>query len=201
MRLSPVPFPFFRSSSSLKTLRPSPRFPRLAPPFLTPSRSPPSSPSQPASSTSVPSTVSVSPRSRRTPTPPPRLRSTSSPASSRPSLVLAESRATLWRVGRSSRRVRWLSLLPSFSPLLFGFPLHFRSSSRSHNDSLNPSSAVMAATLAAGRDHIVGNVPLRRIGEPDDVAGACIFLSSKAGSFVNGATIALDGGTLVAGKL
>ncbi|GAA5905231.1 hypothetical protein JCM6882_003722 [Rhodosporidiobolus microsporus] len=62
-------------------------------------------------------------------------------------------------------------------------------------------SKMMAATLAAGRDHIVSNVPLARIGEPDDVAGACIFLSSKAGSFVNGATIALDGGTLVAGKL
>ncbi|GAA5820878.1 hypothetical protein JCM11251_001857 [Rhodosporidiobolus azoricus] len=62
-------------------------------------------------------------------------------------------------------------------------------------------SKMMAATLAAGRDHIVGSIPLGRIGEPDDVAGACLFLSSKAGSYVNGATIALDGGTLVAGKL
>lgn len=46
--------------------------------------------------------------------------------------------------------------------------------------------AVMAATLEAGRDAIVGRVPLGRIGEPDDVAGACIFLSSQAGSYVNG---------------
>lgn len=44
----------------------------------------------------------------------------------------------------------------------------------------------MAATLEAGRDAIVGRVPLGRIGEPDDVAGACIFLSSQAGSYVNG---------------
>ncbi|BGO95702.1 hypothetical protein NBRC10512_007400 [Rhodotorula toruloides] len=62
-------------------------------------------------------------------------------------------------------------------------------------------SKMMAATLEAGRDHIISGVPLHRIGEPDDVAGACIFLSSKAGSYVNGATIALDGGSLVAGKL
>lgn len=44
----------------------------------------------------------------------------------------------------------------------------------------------MAATLEAGRDHIIAGVPLARIGEPDDVAGACIFLSSRAGSYVNG---------------
>lgn len=45
---------------------------------------------------------------------------------------------------------------------------------------------MMAATLAAARDSIVGGVPLGRIGSPEDVAGACIFLSSKAGAYVNG---------------
>ncbi|KWU45484.1 short chain dehydrogenase/reductase family [Rhodotorula sp. JG-1b] len=62
-------------------------------------------------------------------------------------------------------------------------------------------SKMMAATLEAGRDAIVGRVPLARIGEPDDVAGACLFLSSRAGSYVNGATIALDGGSLVSANL
>ncbi|GAA6039161.1 hypothetical protein JCM8097_000442 [Rhodosporidiobolus ruineniae] len=62
-------------------------------------------------------------------------------------------------------------------------------------------SKMMAATLAAGRDHIVSSIPLARIGTPDDVAGACIFLSSRGGAYVNGAIIALDGGSLVAGKL
>lgn len=52
-------------------------------------------------------------------------------------------------------------------------------------------SAVMAATLEAGRDAIVGRVPLARIGEPDDVAGACLFLSSRAGSYVNGQVLFL----------
>jgi NAD(P)-dependent dehydrogenase (short-subunit alcohol dehydrogenase family) len=37
-------------------------------------------------------------------------------------------------------------------------------------------------------------VPLRRIGEPDEIAGAAVFLASKAGSFVTGQTIVVDGG-------
>ena len=35
---------------------------------------------------------------------------------------------------------------------------------------------------------------LKRIGEPDEVAGAAVFLASKAGSFVTGQTITIDGG-------
>ncbi|KAM0791066.1 hypothetical protein ACM66B_004359 [Microbotryomycetes sp. NB124-2] len=62
-------------------------------------------------------------------------------------------------------------------------------------------SKMMAATLEAAGDMIVQNVPLGRIGTLEDVAGACIFLSSKAGQWVNGAIIPLDGGSLVGGKL
>jgi NAD(P)-dependent dehydrogenase (short-subunit alcohol dehydrogenase family) len=36
--------------------------------------------------------------------------------------------------------------------------------------------------------------PLRRIGQPDDVANLCVFLASEAGAYVNGAEILLDGG-------
>ncbi|KAI1851053.1 hypothetical protein JX266_003718 [Neoarthrinium moseri] len=36
--------------------------------------------------------------------------------------------------------------------------------------------------------------PMGRIGSPGDVAGACIFLASRAGSYINGATINVDGG-------
>ena len=39
--------------------------------------------------------------------------------------------------------------------------------------------------------------PLRRIGEPDEIAGAAIFLASKAGSFTTGQTIVCDGGVTV----
>ena len=43
---------------------------------------------------------------------------------------------------------------------------------------------------------IVG-YPLGRIGEPDDVAGAAIFLASKAGAFVTGQVIVVDGGATI----
>lgn len=50
----------------------------------------------------------------------------------------------------------------------------------------------MAATLAAAKDSIVEGVPLARIGEPDDVGGTCVFLSSKAGSYINGSVSSLS---------
>jgi NAD(P)-dependent dehydrogenase (short-subunit alcohol dehydrogenase family) len=62
-------------------------------------------------------------------------------------------------------------------------------------------SKMMAATLKAKGDEIVKGIPLGRIGSPEDVAGACMFLASRAGAYVNGATIALDGGSLVGSKL
>ncbi|HJS84380.1 MAG TPA: glucose 1-dehydrogenase [Acetobacteraceae bacterium] len=37
--------------------------------------------------------------------------------------------------------------------------------------------------------------PLQRIGEPDEIAGAAVFLAAKAGSFLTGQTIVIDGGT------
>lgn len=39
------------------------------------------------------------------------------------------------------------------------------------------------------------DVPLQRIGEPDDIAGAAVFLASPAGCFVTGQTLVVDGGT------
>ena len=60
---------------------------------------------------------------------------------------------------------------------------------------------MMAATLIDRGDEIVSGIPLRRIGRQEDIAGACIFLSSKAAAFVNGATITLDGGSIVAPRI
>jgi len=40
-------------------------------------------------------------------------------------------------------------------------------------------------------------VPLRRIGEPDEIAGAAVFLASQAGSFVTGQSIVVDGGATI----
>lgn len=42
----------------------------------------------------------------------------------------------------------------------------------------------------------VQHTPLHRIGEPDEIAGAAVFLAAPAGSFVTGQTIVIDGGRL-----
>jgi NAD(P)-dependent dehydrogenase (short-subunit alcohol dehydrogenase family) len=55
-------------------------------------------------------------------------------------------------------------------------------------------SKMMAATLEAFGEQIAANAPLRRIGRPDDMAGTAIFLSSRAGAYVTGAIIPVDGG-------
>ena len=41
--------------------------------------------------------------------------------------------------------------------------------------------------------------PLRRIGEPDEIAGAAVFLASAAGRFTTGQTIVVDGGQTISG--
>ncbi|MEI9983402.1 MAG: SDR family oxidoreductase [Aliidongia sp.] len=40
--------------------------------------------------------------------------------------------------------------------------------------------------------------PLKRIGEPDEIAGAAVFLASPAGAFMTGQQIVIDGGTTIA---
>jgi len=39
--------------------------------------------------------------------------------------------------------------------------------------------------------------PLRRIGEPDEIAGAAVFLAGPGGSFMTGQTLIIDGGGTV----
>ncbi len=46
---------------------------------------------------------------------------------------------------------------------------------------------------------LVRQYPLRRIGEPEDVAGAAVFLASAAGRFITGQTLVIDGGGGVSG--
>jgi len=55
-------------------------------------------------------------------------------------------------------------------------------------------SKMMAATLDAFGEQIAANAPLKRIGRPDDMAGAAIYLSSRAGAYLTGAIIPVDGG-------
>ncbi len=55
-------------------------------------------------------------------------------------------------------------------------------------------SKMMAATLDAFGDAIAQSAPLRRIGRDDDMAGIAVFLASRAGSYLTGTVIPVDGG-------
>ena len=57
-------------------------------------------------------------------------------------------------------------------------------------------SKMMAFALndPATRAAISANVPLGRVGDPDDMAGTVIFLASRAGRYLTGAVIPVDGG-------
>ena len=45
-------------------------------------------------------------------------------------------------------------------------------------------------------NHAVSLIPRGRPGEPEDIAGTAIYLSSRAGAWVDGHTIVLDGGQI-----
>jgi len=46
------------------------------------------------------------------------------------------------------------------------------------------------------RDAIIQEIPLRRIGEIDDIKGAAVFLASSASSFITGHVMVVDGGQI-----
>ena len=45
--------------------------------------------------------------------------------------------------------------------------------------------------------HREETIPLRRIGEPDEIAGAAVFLASQAASFITGQSLVVDGGNTI----
>lgn len=53
---------------------------------------------------------------------------------------------------------------------------------------------MLAGTPQAMKDTIAGNIPLKRIGEPEDIANAMLFLASDAASYITGQILQVDGG-------
>ncbi|KAH7309473.1 hypothetical protein B0I35DRAFT_359527 [Stachybotrys elegans] len=49
---------------------------------------------------------------------------------------------------------------------------------------------------SGGADQIAKANPMGRLGRPEDIAGAVVYLASRAGAHVNGETLAIDGGAL-----
>jgi len=59
----------------------------------------------------------------------------------------------------------------------------------------------VAAWQAAGLEPtaMVRDIPLRRAGEPDEIANMIVFLASAAASYITGQTVAVDGGPALGG--
>lgn len=55
-------------------------------------------------------------------------------------------------------------------------------------------SKMTTTLLASGPDAVGAQLPLGRIGRPDDIAGISVFLASPASSYITGAVIPVDGG-------
>jgi NAD(P)-dependent dehydrogenase (short-subunit alcohol dehydrogenase family) len=47
------------------------------------------------------------------------------------------------------------------------------------------------------REKFIGNVPLGRLAEADDIANTCLFLASDEARFINGHEMVVDGGKCI----
>lgn len=56
----------------------------------------------------------------------------------------------------------------------------------------------MQASRPGDPESILDRLPLRRLGDPDDIAGPVLFLASEAASYITGQTMAVDGGWSIA---
>ncbi len=61
---------------------------------------------------------------------------------------------------------------------------------------INTKFAAVLQTEGPVREAALAEIPLRRIGEPTDIAGAVLFLASDAAAYMTGAAMRIDGGML-----
>jgi 3-oxoacyl-[acyl-carrier protein] reductase len=56
---------------------------------------------------------------------------------------------------------------------------------------------MFGAEVEAGIERLLAGIPLGRLAEPEDIAGAALFLASDDAAFITGITLPVDGGRLV----
>jgi NAD(P)-dependent dehydrogenase (short-subunit alcohol dehydrogenase family) len=55
-------------------------------------------------------------------------------------------------------------------------------------------SRMTKSILETQSDKFIAEIPMHRIGRDSDIVGSIIYLSSRAGSYITGAIIPIDGG-------
>ena len=83
--------------------------------------------------------------------------------------------------------------------------MRWRSNSRRHGIRVNaiaPGPTLTGLTRASYADPerrraTIAQIPLGRLGEPEDIVGAILFLASDESRWVTGSTVTVDGGYLV----
>jgi NAD(P)-dependent dehydrogenase (short-subunit alcohol dehydrogenase family) len=59
----------------------------------------------------------------------------------------------------------------------------------------------LRGSRCTGADAVAARLPLGRLGEPEDIVGAALFLASPASAYISGAVITVDGGLTAGGPL
>ena len=44
---------------------------------------------------------------------------------------------------------------------------------------------------------LIQHIPLKRVGEPEDIANAYLFLASESASYITGVVLPVDGGVII----
>ena len=89
---------------------------------------------------------------------------------------------------RAAARILAAELLPR------GIRVNMVSPGPTETPLINRTIGMDPAAVAALRAEMIGNIPMRRMGEPEEVARAVLFLASGEASFINGVDLCVDGG-------